>query len=89
MNGWKNLGHIDEPQREQIMRRIVRGEAPSYFNEQGERMVWAGSDLEPFWALDLVAKVRNEVANLRRGFNQASGKHRRSSVRLGRRRRAA
>ena len=80
---WKKLGEIADSKRRTVMRRIVNGEVPSYVNERGERVVWRGGDLEPFWALDLVAKVRGEVANLRRGILQASGQHRR------RRRRAA
>lgn len=78
---WKKLSDVTETKRPGLMRRVVRGEVPSYLNESGQRMVWQGGELEPFWALDLVAKVRGEVANLRRGVNQASGQHRRQSRR--------
>ncbi len=82
---WKKLGKIADSKRRAVMRRIVSGEVPSYVNERGERMIWRGGELEPFWALDLVAKVRGEVANLRRGIRKASGAHPRQR----RRRRAA
>ena len=80
---WTKLSDLADLKRRAVMRRIVGGQVPSYVNERGERMVWQGGELEPFWALDLVAKVRDEVANLRRGANQASAQRRR------RRRRAA
>ena len=76
-----NLADVAESKRRDVMRRIVSGEVPSYVNKRGQRMVWRGGDLEPFWALDLVARVRQEVANLQRGANLASGPHQRQRIR--------
>ncbi|RMG17225.1 MAG: hypothetical protein D6731_04470 [Planctomycetota bacterium] len=81
---WKPISGLAPSAREELTRRILRGEVPSYVDERGERRVWMAGDLPPFWALDLVARVRQEVADLRRSL-EASGR----SARPTRARRAA
>jgi len=79
---WKPIDEINDAKRKSLMQRVLKGEVPSYLDEHGKRMVWMAGELPPFWALDLVARVRQEVADMRRSMN-ASG------ARLRRRRRAA
>jgi hypothetical protein len=63
---WKPIEQLPAAKRKDVMRRIVAGEVPSYVDPQGRRRVWASRDKTPFWALDLVAKVRAEVSRLQR-----------------------
>ena len=79
---WKPIDGINDSKRKALMARILKGEVPSYVDEHGKRMVWMAGELPPFWALELVARVRQEVADMRRSMN-ASG------ARLRNRRRAA
>lgn len=56
--------HSKRPELEQ---RVSTGEEPSYTDERGLRMVWGGkASAPPNWSLELVAKVRQELADLKR-----------------------
>lgn len=69
---WKPVDELDEAKRKVVLRRILAGEVASYVDEQGRRRVFVSGEPHPGWALDLVARVRQEVADMRRSA-QASG----------------
>jgi hypothetical protein len=53
--------------RPELERRVQSGEEPSYVDEHGNRMVWGSrASAPPTWSLELVAKVRQELADLKR-----------------------
>ena len=56
--------HSKRPELEQ---RVASGDEPSYTDENGLRMVWGKTvHAPPTWSLELVAKVRQELADLKR-----------------------
>ena len=57
--------------RPDLERRVASGDEPSYTNEHGLRMGWGGkASAPPSWSLELVAKVRQELADLKRELFQ-------------------
>ncbi len=57
--------------RTELEQKVESGEEPSYTDEHGLRMVWGGrASAPPNWSLELVAKVRQELADLKRELFQ-------------------
>ena len=53
--------------RAAIDRKVAEGEVASYVDEEGNRIIWGSSvSAPPNWSLELVAKVRQEIADLKR-----------------------
>lgn len=61
----------DHSKRAEIDRKIADGEVASYVDEEGNRIIWGSSvAAPPSWSLELVAKVRQEIADLKRDLFQ-------------------
>ena len=60
--------HSDRPALE---RKVADGELASYIDEEGNRIIWGSTvNAPPRWSLELVAKVRQEIADLKRELFQ-------------------
>jgi hypothetical protein len=64
--------------RAAVDRKVADGELASYVDEEGNRIIWGSSvNAPPNWSLELIAKVRQELADLKRelfGAEQAQKK---------------